>query len=180
MSEYPKRDMKNESNKLDVHNLPHRKHQSCCLPHLVLLLGNSKVKGEYYFDCDDKNGFFAKKKNVKKRPCEEEEIVCEEKKLEEVSEEELQPPVNTEQETTWKLLLLKDDLTLEKAALLLLLSLSSSKAHQDLMIQSEILFNSMMGVLQIMQTGFLKHEDAARHRSLEHLETSTIRELLLA
>jgi len=35
-------------------------------------------------------------------------------------------------------------------------------------------------VLQIMQTGFLKHEDAARHRSLEHLETSTIRELLLA
>ena len=35
-------------------------------------------------------------------------------------------------------------------------------------------------VLQIMQTGFLKHEDAARHRSLEHLETATLRELLLA
>ena len=35
-------------------------------------------------------------------------------------------------------------------------------------------------VLQIMQTGFLKHEDASRHRSLEHLETATLRELLLA
>ena len=35
-------------------------------------------------------------------------------------------------------------------------------------------------VLQIMQTGFLKHEDAARHRSLEHLETATLRELSLA
>lgn len=34
-------------------------------------------------------------------------------------------------------------------------------------------------VLQIMQTGFLKHEDASRHRSLEHLETATIRELTL-
>eukprot|EP00984_Skeletonema_dohrnii_P004156 scaffold1448_cov71-Skeletonema_dohrnii-CCMP3373.AAC.1 len=34
-------------------------------------------------------------------------------------------------------------------------------------------------VLQIMQTGFLRHEDAARHRSLEHLETATIRELIL-
>ncbi|KAL9182597.1 hypothetical protein ACHAXT_013249 [Thalassiosira profunda] len=32
-------------------------------------------------------------------------------------------------------------------------------------------------VLQIMQTGFLGHEDASRHRSLEHLETATIREL---
>lgn len=34
-------------------------------------------------------------------------------------------------------------------------------------------------VLQIMQTGFLRHEDASRHRSLEHLETATIRELTL-
>ncbi len=34
-------------------------------------------------------------------------------------------------------------------------------------------------VLQIMQTGFLRHEDASRHRSLEHLETATIRELKL-
>ena len=34
-------------------------------------------------------------------------------------------------------------------------------------------------VLQILQTGFLKHEDAKRHRSLEHLETATIRELIL-
>lgn len=35
-------------------------------------------------------------------------------------------------------------------------------------------------VLQIMQTGFLKHDDASQHRSLEHLETATIRELFLA
>ena len=35
-------------------------------------------------------------------------------------------------------------------------------------------------VLQIMQTGFLKHEDASKHRSLDHLETATIRELSLA
>lgn len=35
-------------------------------------------------------------------------------------------------------------------------------------------------VLQILQTGFLKHEDASRHRSLPHLETATIRELNLA
>lgn len=35
-------------------------------------------------------------------------------------------------------------------------------------------------VLQIMQTGFLKHEDASRHRSLRHLDTATIRELPLA
>lgn len=35
-------------------------------------------------------------------------------------------------------------------------------------------------VLQIMQTGFLKHDDATRHRSLQHLETATIRELPLA
>eukprot|EP00571_Detonula_confervacea_P006360 CAMPEP_0172323864 /NCGR_PEP_ID=MMETSP1058-20130122/49782_1 /TAXON_ID=83371 /ORGANISM="Detonula confervacea, Strain CCMP 353" /LENGTH=239 /DNA_ID=CAMNT_0013039973 /DNA_START=43 /DNA_END=762 /DNA_ORIENTATION=- len=35
-------------------------------------------------------------------------------------------------------------------------------------------------VLQIMQTGFLKHDDASRHRSLQHLETATIRELSLA
>jgi probable phosphoglycerate mutase len=34
-------------------------------------------------------------------------------------------------------------------------------------------------VLQILQTGFLKHEDASRHRSLPHLETATIRELRL-
>jgi len=34
-------------------------------------------------------------------------------------------------------------------------------------------------VLQIMQTGFLKHDDASRHRSLQHLETATIRELPL-
>lgn len=34
-------------------------------------------------------------------------------------------------------------------------------------------------VLQIMQTGFLKHDDAARHRSLDHLETATIRKLKL-
>lgn len=35
-------------------------------------------------------------------------------------------------------------------------------------------------VLQIMQTGYLKHSDASRHRSLQHLETATIRELSLA
>ena len=35
-------------------------------------------------------------------------------------------------------------------------------------------------VLQIMQTGFLKHEEASRHRSLEHLETATLRKLTLA
>ena len=35
-------------------------------------------------------------------------------------------------------------------------------------------------VLQIMQTGFLKHNDASKHRSLEHLETATLRELFLA
>lgn len=34
-------------------------------------------------------------------------------------------------------------------------------------------------VLQIMQTGFLRHGDASRHRSLLHLETATIRELSL-
>lgn len=34
-------------------------------------------------------------------------------------------------------------------------------------------------VLQILQTGFLKHNDARRHRSLDHLETATIRELNL-
>jgi len=121
---------------------------------------NGTVKGEYYFDCDDKNGFFAKKKNVKKRPCEEEEIVCEEKKdeLEEVSEEELQPPVNTEQETTWKLLLLKDNLTLEKAALSLLLALSSSKVHQDLMMQSEVLFNSITDALQVQSPALIGYQ----------------------
>ena len=35
-------------------------------------------------------------------------------------------------------------------------------------------------VLQIMQTGFLKHDDASKHRSLQHLETATLRELFLA
>lgn len=35
-------------------------------------------------------------------------------------------------------------------------------------------------VLQILQTGFLKHNDAKRHRSLEHLETATIRQLKLS
>lgn len=35
-------------------------------------------------------------------------------------------------------------------------------------------------VLQIMQVGFLKQADATRHRSLDHLETATIRELPLA
>lgn len=34
-------------------------------------------------------------------------------------------------------------------------------------------------VLQILQTGFLRHDDASRHRSLEHLETARIRELKL-
>ncbi|KAL3791146.1 hypothetical protein HJC23_000566 [Cyclotella cryptica] len=34
-------------------------------------------------------------------------------------------------------------------------------------------------VLQILQTGFLKDKDASRHRSLNHLETATIRELRL-
>ena len=32
-------------------------------------------------------------------------------------------------------------------------------------------------VLQILQTGFLLHEDASKHRSLDHLETATIRKL---
>lgn len=32
-------------------------------------------------------------------------------------------------------------------------------------------------VLQILQTGFLLHDDASRHRCLDHLETATIREL---
>ena len=35
-------------------------------------------------------------------------------------------------------------------------------------------------VLQIMQTGFLRHKDAKMHRSLEHLETATIRKLKLS
>lgn len=35
-------------------------------------------------------------------------------------------------------------------------------------------------VLQIMQTGFLKHEDASMHRSLDHLETASLRGLPLA
>ena len=35
-------------------------------------------------------------------------------------------------------------------------------------------------VLQITQTGFLRHTDARGHRSLNHLETATIRELTLA
>ena len=35
-------------------------------------------------------------------------------------------------------------------------------------------------VLQIVQTGFLKHADASRHRTMNHLETATIRELPLA
>lgn len=34
-------------------------------------------------------------------------------------------------------------------------------------------------VLQIMQTGYLRHEDALRHRRLQHLETATLRELSL-
>ena len=34
-------------------------------------------------------------------------------------------------------------------------------------------------VLQIVQTGFLLHTDASRHRSLDHLETATVRELIL-
>jgi broad specificity phosphatase PhoE len=34
-------------------------------------------------------------------------------------------------------------------------------------------------VLQILQTGFLLHGDASRHRSLDHLETATVRELTL-
>lgn len=34
-------------------------------------------------------------------------------------------------------------------------------------------------VLQILQTGFLRHPDASRHRNLEHLETASIRELIL-
>ena len=35
-------------------------------------------------------------------------------------------------------------------------------------------------VLQIMQTGFMRHGDASRHRELEHLETAAIRELKLS
>jgi broad specificity phosphatase PhoE len=35
-------------------------------------------------------------------------------------------------------------------------------------------------VLQITQTGFLRHTDARGHRSLNHLETATLRELTLA
>jgi broad specificity phosphatase PhoE len=35
-------------------------------------------------------------------------------------------------------------------------------------------------VLQITQTGFLRHIDARGHRSLNHLETATLRELTLA
>eukprot|EP00930_Biecheleria_cincta_P003611 TRINITY_DN104541_c0_g1_i1.p1 TRINITY_DN104541_c0_g1~~TRINITY_DN104541_c0_g1_i1.p1 ORF type:complete len:276 (+),score=37.22 TRINITY_DN104541_c0_g1_i1:37-864(+) len=35
-------------------------------------------------------------------------------------------------------------------------------------------------VLQILQTGFLGHKDASLHRSLEHLETATVRDLILA
>ena len=54
--------------------------------------------------------------------------------------------------------------------------LSSSSEEQT---KWKVILVAHGDVLQIMQTGFLRHEDAARHRSLEHLETATIRGLPL-
>lgn len=56
-----------------------------------------------------------------------------------------------------------------------LLSSSSSASEK----KWKVILVAHGDVLQIMQTGFLRHEDASRHRSLEHLETATIRELTL-
>jgi len=148
---------------------------------------NGTVKGEYYFDCDDKNGFFAKQKNVKKRPCEveDDEVACDEEKkdeLDELPKDEVQPPVVIEQESTWKLLLLKDDLTLEKAALSLLLALSSSKTHQDLMMQSEVLLNSMTDVIQVQSSALIGYQCASLELLLkltQHLHKAGLTHLFL-
>jgi len=56
---------------------------------------------------------------------------------------------------------------------------SSSSSGSDEEQKWKVILVAHGDVLQIMQTGFLRHEDAARHRSLEHLETATIRELIL-
>jgi len=56
---------------------------------------------------------------------------------------------------------------------------SSSSEEQQQQTKWNVILVAHGDVLQIMQTGFLRHEDAARHRSLEHLETATIRGLPL-
>jgi len=58
-------------------------------------------------------------------------------------------------------------------------SSSSSSSNSDKPKKWKVVLVAHGDVLQIMQTGFLRHEDASRHRSLEHLETATIRELTL-
>jgi len=114
-----------------------------------------------YFDCGDKSGVFVKKSNVRRRRHhqeeEEEEVESEEKNEAEVrADEELMEenegvlPVDTRQEQLWGRLLSNDrDFSLERDAFRLLQSLSSSKPHRDMLMNTEALVTGTIGVIQL-------------------------------
>lgn len=114
---------------------------------------DGSVQGVRYFDCGDnkKAGVFVKINAVKKQTCQAklESIEDTEIHVEAVTETDVMLPLVTQRELVWGQLLLKDDLTLERASFSLLLTLSASKPHRDLMIQSVNLIDEMTYIIQL-------------------------------
>ena len=114
---------------------------------------DGSVQGVRYFDCGDnkKAGVFVKINAVKKQTCQakldsiEETVI----QVEAVTETNVMSPHVTQRESVWGQLLLKDDLALERASFALLLSLSASKPHRDLMMQSVNLIDEMTYIIQL-------------------------------
>ncbi len=114
---------------------------------------DGSVKGVRYFDCGDnkKAGVFVKKIAVKKQTCQAKLESIEETaiQIEAATKDNVTPPLVTQRELVWGQLLLKDELTLEIASFSLLLSLSASKPHRDLMMQSVNLIDEMTYIIQL-------------------------------
>ena len=114
---------------------------------------DGSVQGVRYFDCGDnkKAGVFVKINAVEKQTCQAklESIEDTEIQVEAVTETDIMSPLVTQRELVWGQLLLKDDLTLERASFSLLLTLSASKPHRDLMMQSVNLIDEMTSIIQL-------------------------------
>ncbi|KAL3799525.1 hypothetical protein ACHAW5_010293, partial [Stephanodiscus triporus] len=151
------------------------------------------VQGVRYFDCGDnkKAGLFVKTNTVKKQnfqaEAEAEAIEETEVRVEVVTEEKVMTkPLVMQRKRVWGQLLLKDDLTLERASFSLLLSLSVSKPHRDLMMQSMNLIDEMSYIIQVpnavsdlrcsaldLLVSFTPHLDKADRR-LTHLFSTIV------
>lgn len=90
---------------------------------------DGSVKGEHYFDCEEKSGVFVKKTHVRKRVMDLNSSECD--SVEISLPEPAQQPTNP-----WQTMLMGDNPRLEKASFALLQSFSRSKRHRDAMMNN--------------------------------------------